>query len=338
MKARIAAALTLALVLVLASPPSPAAVLPPGEEAPAPAEDVLFLKSGGEIRGRIAGEDGEAYAVKVGGALRVVDRDDVAEVRRGAPAPAPVPAPAAGGEAGKAEGEGGMEPPPATPAPPPPGGRKPGPKRGRPETGERDGEGRAAGPGKEDPPPALSPEATAWARTCVEGVLSADPAVRRSAAEALRALGPGARPVLEERRASAGEEGARALDRVAASLGAPRPTGDPSGPAAPAGPAPAEPSPAGPRERARSVLERVRTDLGLDGEAARAVGERLLAFGREVRATLEDARDGLLSPEEARTAVSDLRTRLRESLAETLSREQQEKLDGIIDGLLPRRR
>ena len=48
----------------------------PAKAAPSPdaADDVLFLKDGREIHGRITGEDDAGYAVKVGGAIRVVEK------------------------------------------------------------------------------------------------------------------------------------------------------------------------------------------------------------------------------------------------------------------------
>ena len=344
MNPRLSAALVLALALS-----SPAAAggegdPPPAKPAPAapagaPAEDVLVLKGGGEVRGRIAGEDDAAYAVKVGGALRIVEKSDVAEVRRGTPPAEPAP-----GTPGEGEAKGGGEPGKA-----PGAGAGKGAGKGKGKGGGKGGEAgkrrRPEAPAGEGAPaegapvPVLSDAARGWAKTCLERLLdgASDPAVRRSAAEALRALGPAVKPVLEEARASAGEEGRGVIDRLTASLGAPRP-----GDAPPPGEGGARKPPGGAGRAGKggggSVLERVRTELGLDEAGARAVGGKLLEFGREMRTTMEDARDGLITYEEARTKISGQRARLRDALAGTLSAEQQAKLDALLDGLAPGRK
>lgn len=269
-----------------------------------PAEDVLVLKDGKEIRGRITDEDDASYAVKVGGALRFVEKSKVAEVRRGAPAPAKDGA--------------GEDAPPAPGA----GAKKPA-KEVRRERREAKGEGEGAMQG---PPPPLTADARAWAGFCIDRLMTEDPQVRRSAAEALRALGPPVLPLLEEAAAKADERGRKTLERVASLVK--NPPGPPPGPGGRAG----GKGPGGPPgERGMALLDRVRKDLALDDDAARVVGGRLLEFGRDLRETLQDARDGIITYEDARAKVAGMRTGLRESLKASLGEEQLAKLDAILD-------
>jgi hypothetical protein len=161
--------------------------------------------------------------------------------------------------------------------------------------------------------------------------------VRRSAAAALRALGPGAAPLLREAAGGTGigEEARRLLEETARSLGRAAPRDGPPGEAPPG--APADPA-RKPPLRGRAALDRVRTELGLDPERTRVVGGRLLEFGRALRETMEDARDGLVSYEDARAKGDALRARLREDLTGTLTEEQIGKLDGILDSMGPGKR
>jgi len=341
MNARLSAALALAALLSspAAAPAGEGEPAPPPAPAAGPAEDVLVFKSGAELRGRITAEDRDAYAVKVGGTLRVVDKADLREVRRAAPAPGDPgrePPPGAG-----EEGEGDWDGPGDSPK----GKERPGRKRDRRKGGEAEGgpagEGREPGGGMEEAgrsaPPPLSDEARAWASSCVERLLAAaDPAVRRSALEGIRALGPGVRPVLEEARAASKDPAAQAvLARVADSLDAPRP-----GPVPPPGKdgAGKDPPPRARADRGRGLLDRVRTELGLDAEGVRTLGGKLIAYGREFRTLMEDARDGLITFEEARTRGSDLRVALRDSLKDLLTADQQAKLDAMLDDLAPGRK
>lgn len=269
---------------------APPVAAPQSPKGPAPSEDVLVLKDGTEIHGRIASENETDYAVKVGGSLRVVEKSRVSEVKRGAPA-AEDPAPATPAPAGKGDqGE---------------------PKKERKREKRMDGE----------PAAPLTEDGRAWAKTCIERLQSADPAVQRSAAEALRALGAPVLPLLKEAREGADDAGKQRLERVAGMIGRPpEAKGDRKGPGP--GQAPA---------RGSGILEKVKTDLALDDAQARTVGAALLALGRETREALEDARDGLITYEDARTKVSGLRSKLREDLKPTLSADQLTKLDGILD-------
>ena len=85
------------------------------------------------------------------------------------------------------------------------------------------------------------------------------------------------------------------------------------------------------RPAAGGVLERVKADLALDEAQSKTVGAALLSMGRDARTVREDARDGLITYEEARTKVAELRGKLREGLKATLTEEQLVKLDGILD-------
>ncbi len=290
---------------------APAAAKPAGDEAkPAgdPAADVLVLKDGKEIRGRITDEDDASYAVKVGGALRFVEKSKVAEVRRGARDPAD-------------KATVGDTPPPAPGA----GAKNPG-KEPRKDRREARREAMKEGAAEaQDPPPPLSEDARAWAGFCIDRLLAEDPAVQRSAAEALRALGPAVIPLLEEARAHADDRGRRVLERVASMVKAPPgpgPVGKPDRPVPPG---------ATPGERGMALLDRVRRDLALDDDGARVVGGRLLEFGREVREIFQDARDGIITYEDARGKVAGERAKVRESLKGSLSEEQAARLDGILD-------
>ena len=285
----------------------------PADPAPAPVaagEDVLVLSDGRELRGRITAEDEHSYAVKVGGAVRLVPKDGVKEVRRGAPVP---DAPPAAGD-------------PAAPKP----DAKPDAKKDR-RARRKAADPAAPGADAMDAPaaPPLSETAAAWARICIDRFLGEDAAVRRSAADALRALGPAVAPLVREAAAKAGEAGKYALEELARSAearGAKRPEVAPEGAPAPDGRAPS---------RARAVFDRVRTELGLDESQAATVGARLLEYGRDVREATMDARDGLISYEDARAKAGELRTKLRESLTAELTTEQLSKLDGILDSLTP---
>ena len=292
-------------------PAKPADPAPAASPAPAAAgEDVLVLSDGRELRGRITAEDEHSYAVKVGGAVRLVPKDGVKEVRRGAPAPDAPP------DAGD----------PAAPKP----DSKPDAKKDR-RARRKAADAAAPGADAMDVPaaPPLSETAAAWARICIDRFLGEDAAVRRSAADALRALGPAVAPLVREAAAKAGEAGKYALEELARSAEArvaKRPEVAPEGAPPPDGRAPS---------RARAVFDRVRNELGLDESQEATVGARLLEYGRDVRETTMDARDGLISYEDARAKAGELRTKLRESLTAELTTEQLSKLDGILDSLTP---
>jgi hypothetical protein len=301
--------------------PAPAAAAP-APPAPAPDQDVLVLKDGTEIHGRISAEDDQGYAVRVGGSLRVVDKSKVAEVRR----------------APKREGDGADDAAP--------GAREPGAagKDGDRER-KRDRKRGEGAPEPGSPPPPLTEDGRAWAKSCIERFQSADPAVQRSAAEALRALGPSALPLVREARDAATDEPSKMrLERAVAMLEkAPRPGADgkfprPGDPKSPDGKPPeskpGEPKPgADAPKRGFGILERVKTELALDESQSRTVGQALLTYGREAREAMMDARDGLITYEEARTRGADLRTKLREGLKASLSAEQLDKLDVILDDM-----
>jgi len=327
--------------------PAPAPAPAPGAPAPAKAsEDVLVLKDGTEIRGRITAEDDAGYAVKVGGALRVVDKSKVQEVRRGAPAAADAPG---------ADGA-----PPAGPAAPDKTDRERRKERRRAGEGAPNdgapGDGAPAGGAPPAPPPPLTEDARAWAKSCIDRLLAGgagatDPAVQRSASEALRALGPAVIPVLVEARdGAADEKGKQVLGRVLAMIekgggkgprpgpdGAPpgekpgrKPEGKPGEPGPGADKRPDGPKP-NDRGRGPALMERVKTDLGLDEAQTRTVGQALMLFGRDVRDVMMDARDGLITYEDARTRGAEMRTKLREDLKATLTAGQLDKLDGLLD-------
>jgi len=265
-----------------AAPAAPA----PVAKAPAPGEDVLVLKDGTEVHGRITAEDDSGYAVKSNGSLRVVEKSNVAEVRRGAPAPEPDGEPAKGDR-----------------------------KR---DDRKNDKERRKDRKGGESDAVPLTEEGRAWAKGCLERLQSSDPAIQRSAAEALRALGPAVVPILREARDAADENGKKAIERLLGTMEkGPKPNAD--------GMKPGQPG------RGPAMLERVRTELALDDATSRTVGRALLDFGRQTREVMEDARDGLITYEDARTKATGLRGTLREGLKGALSEEQLVKLDGILD-------
>ena len=291
-----------------AAPATPATPAAPAAPAARAGEDVLVLKDGTEIRGRITAEDDSGYAIKVGGSNRLVEKEKVQELRRGLPAAAPEAEPAAQGGGAADEKER---------------------KRRRALRGEA---------AMENAPP-LTADAEAWARVCIERVLAAgDDVTRRSAAEAIRALGPAAMPLIRAAREGADEKGKALLDRVAESMsrGAGRKKGPPDG-APPAVPPGLEKKGATMRPGPKGVMERVRTELGLGDEALRTTGMALLQFGRDVRETMADARDGLVTYEEARSKVGEMRGKLRESLSPTLTAEQLGKLDVILDDMAPKK-
>jgi hypothetical protein len=307
--------------------PAPVPAPKPGEAAapaPAPDQDVLVLKDGTEIRGRITAEDDSGYAVKVGGTLRVIEKAKVTEVRR---APRPAGDDVAGGAAGA----------------PAPGGKGPSDGDGKEREKRRNRKRAEEGmPDAGSPPPPLTEDGKAWAKSCIERVHSPDPAVQRSAAEALRALGPSALPLVREARDAAADEPTKGiLGKVVAMLekapmkGREGPDGrklpGPDGGVPPEGkPGEPKPNPDMPK-RGYALLDRVRTELALDDAQAKTVGPALLLYGRDVRDVLLDARDGLTTYEEARTKGAEMRTKLRDGLKATLTSEQLDKLDGILD-------
>jgi hypothetical protein len=292
------------------APPTPPSA--PATPAPPAGEDVLVLKDGTEIRGRITAEDDSGYAIKVGGSNRLVEKEKVQEVRRGAPAAAPEGDPSAKG--------GGA---PATPD--------------EKERKRRKAQ-RAEGAMDQEKAAPLSADAEAWGRICIERALSAgDEATRRSASEAIRALGPAAVPLIRQAREGADEKGKTLLDRITESMarGNGRKKGPDGGP--PAVPPGLEKKGVMERPGPRAMMDRVRTELGLEDDALRTVGIALFQFGREVRETMSDARDGLVSYEEARTKVGEMRGKLRENLRPTLTEEQLAKLDVILDDMAAKR-
>jgi hypothetical protein len=198
-----------------------------------------------------------------------------------------------------------------------------------------DGAGGGAGPGMDGvpPPPPLSEEARTWAAACLERLRSADPAVRRSAAEALRALGPPAVPLLREARDAADGDLRTDLDRILGAIAkGPGPKEPGRRPGAPgAKPGGDGKAPGDGKPSAMAFLDRVREDLALDDATYRTVADRLLLFGRDAREVLMDARDGLITYEDARTRVGDLRAALRDEMGKTLSAEQVTRLDALLD-------
>jgi hypothetical protein len=144
-------------------------------------------------------------------------------------------------------------------------------------------------------------------------------------------------PLLRQAREGADDAGKALLDRIAQSLN--RGAGKKKGPdgAPPAVPPGLAKKGAAQRPGPRGVMERVRTELGLGDEALRAVGGALLLYGRELRETMADARDGLVTYEEARTKVGEMRSKLRENLGGTLTPDQLARLDVILDDLNPKK-
>jgi hypothetical protein len=299
--------------------PAPAGDAPKPQRPPdgGSTEDVLVLKDGREVKGRITAEDERAYAVKVGGAVRVVEKSTVQEVRR-----ATIAAPVPGGDAPPADdGKGGK-------------GGKGEKERKRLLRGLEGGGPGEPGDMPGASPPPLSEEARTWARFCIDRLLMEDPAVQRSAAEALRALGPSVLPVLKEASATADERGRKMLERVSYAVSnppmPPRPGKGPGQDKPGFGPGPDG------KGRPMGLLERVRSELALDEPQSRTVGAALLDFGREVRETMMDARDGLITYEEARSKGGELRRSLHEAVKGSLSEEQLAKLDGILDEMAKR--
>ncbi len=195
-------------------------------------------------------------------------------------------------------------------------------------------------PGGEDgaaPPPPLGDEAKAWAKSCLERLLSStDPSIQRSATEALRGFGPAVLPVLREARDARGtddEKARQAISRVITMIEkGPRPGGE--GGKRPAPPNGNEGNPdkkPGQPPRGPAMLERVKTELGLDDTQLRPVGQALLQFGRDAREVGMDARDGLITYEDARTKVTELRGKLKDGLRSTLNEDQLKKLDSLLD-------
>ncbi len=283
-------------------PPAPAAKTPAAPDAaPKPVrEDVLVLKDGRELRGKITAEDAEAYAIRVAGTVRAVDKKDVVEVRR-APADAP-------GEAGAdaADRPGGE-----------PAGKGDRKKMRRPEPPQ----------GKAPEPKPLSPEARAWAETCVQRLADADPAIQRSAAEALRALGPAAAPLVEKALADAAPERRPLYERVLGALRAPmQQPGKP----------PREPGPPGGKpDPTRMFGDRLRTEAGLDDDQILRVGPALADMTRALREASRDLREGVITIEEAQAEREKIREKLRKDLeAATLTAEQAARVDAIVEDSL----
>ncbi len=317
-----------ALLLVAASSAGRAQDTTSATAAPAPAEtDRITLKDGRVLEGRIQAEDDTAYALRVGGALRLVEKSAVAGVLRGAAPPsadgppggdgAPPAGEAAGDRradrkaarrAARKEGDGaaeGMDSGGGGDAmdPPPPAMEGPPDREGRRRRPPADGEGATA-----------TPEVRQWVADCVHALGSGDPLVRRSAAAALATVGPAALAELRRLRDGADPYLRADLDRIVALLErAPADSGDAAA------------------ERLRPVLDRVRRDLGLDEAGMRPVARLLAKYAAEGRELVADARDGVMSADDARARVADLRAALRVDLTPHLTADQMARLDALLD-------
>lgn len=344
MRPPLAAAILLALLSLATVPPARGGEEPTPTPAATPAEnlDRLVMKDGRVLLGRIAAEDDAGYALRVDGALRLVLKAEVTEVQR---APAPAPEPAEGADPVGDDGSGDLGPDDRRdkPAREPRRPRRPGkgddategPEEGSPMDGgtpDRPGAGkegksrnpRRGDPGERDdgeprPPAPLSAEMERWIRNGITALGSGDPAVVRSAAAALGAVGRPALPFVKEARRTADPLLLRILDRVEDLLErAPE----------------ARPGPdAAVAQRIRSIVDRARGDVALDDARAKTLADALGEYGREFMETLADLRDGILLPEEAQARVAELRNDLRRDLAETFTKEQIAGVDAILDDL-----
>jgi hypothetical protein len=277
------------------------------DETPSPAStaDRLILKDGRTLEGRIEGEDDESFALRAGGSLRLIRKEDVAETHR-APVADP-PAPPAN------EGDSETE------------ARKKVEKPGKGDASDRKRERKPA-EGTDAPPrtpEAMSPELARWVSGCVSALGSGDPSVVRSAAQALGVVGPPALPSIRAARQGADPFLLRILEGVEESIKAG------SSDAAPVD---------GADRRIRGIVDRARRDLALNDAGAKALAGSLGRFSREFMETLADVRDGLLAPAEAIGAVEVLRARLRKDLEPSLTVEQIRGVDTILDELARRLR
>ena len=185
---------------------------------------------------------------------------------------------------------------------------------------------RRDGPGG----PELSDGAKRWLETLIDHLRTDDPLVRRSAAAAILAIGPAARPALEAARDAAEGPGREELGRLIDRLG--RPRDGMAGAGGPGGPGRAGPGgPGGPggggrgfsmlpmlRERVGQLPDLTEEQKGDLDKLFEALGEKEADLGRRRDA---GEREGL------REAYRDLLEEARTGLAGILTKEQLSRFE-----------
>jgi hypothetical protein len=300
----------------------------------AAAEDVVLLKDGQEVSGKILSETEKEIRILVGESEFILPRSLVAEVRRGdakppegAPeekAPDAVRLRADGrvitgkilaedektvtmrvGEATlgfdkevlewiRRDGETRRLDAPAAPPP----------AEAAPERPARE----------RRPMPEASPALEKWLKVCMENLASEDPMVRRSAGLALRALGPAARPALEK--AAKGDD--PALAETAKRLLEQGPRGGEG---------------RGGRNQRGNWMDRLAERLELSEEQKPGVAKVFEEMMQARRELMQSIRDGELSREEAGPRMQEIGEMTEAKLSEILSAEQMETYREMMQGM-----
>jgi hypothetical protein len=297
-----AANLVLVLPLLLAPAPSLAEGDARKAQVPAAAQpvarDVVTLKDGRRLEGRIVGEDEHWLSIESGGVTRAYAKDTIVSVERGLkPGARDAAQPAAPGGA-------------ATPGEPPKEKRK------------------DAKTERRDQP--LSDAARKWLGDLIARTADPDERVRGSAAAAIRELGPQAIPVVREAQAALSDGPQKEfLARLAADMDAMREKrmrGE-----APGGPA-------GVRRALEEMTQRLTAELDLTDEQKPKVAALLEDWGRRRGEVFRDARQSGLSREQVETKIADLRAGLLAKMKGVLTEPQYAALEDMakrLFGALP---
>jgi hypothetical protein len=154
----------------------------------------------------------------------------------------------------------------------------------------------------------VEPAVQAWVQTLVRRIADAHPGIRRSAREALVALGQPALPALRQHATSSDPEVAAAAKEVMSRID--RGGGGRRGRSEAPGPRPG------------GGAMRLLADLGLDDAQKKTIKELMESGARKRRELFQDMRDGTLSREEMRAALRDLQAESMKALEGVLNEEQ----------------
>ena len=195
------------------------------------------------------------------------------------------------------------------------------------QEGDPSGRRRGAGESAES-----DPAVQLWVDFLAQRIGDENETIRRSAAQALAAVGEPALPALHRLADSGDERTAQAAKRIAARIekAAGRPAGRPGGEklgGEPAGPGRQEAPGQGVRERIAGAIEQ----LGLGDAETEKIRAILKEHFQKIRALADELRSGEIDREGLRAARDDLRAALRASLEGILTPEQVQKIERAIE-------
>ena len=281
---------------------------------PAPtqaATDVLTLKDGRRIEGEFVGEDDRFVTVKSAGSTRAYARDSIASIEQGQRAGGPPAAPSAQ--------------PGAAPAQPP------APASGKEKKGKGD---------RRDAP--LSEAARKWLEELIARTADADESIRRSAAQAIAALGTQAIPAVRAAEAAATDGPQKELlARVANDIESRRDRrarGD--GPPLPGEPGRGAdgPQPGGARRGLDAMMQRVTEELALTDEQKPKVEAVLKDWTTKRLDLMRGARRDGLTPDQIAEKAAPLRAEAMAQMKTLLTEPQYATFEQIVGSLLEAQR